>query len=1217
MMMKRRKGTIQRQRINPNLLNPKFKIDERSFEDLLAYIVAYLEKINFFTTENVIDGNWKELVEQDPVIYIIGIIKQPIENLHIEDEEKLSVTMIYDLLEWYAKIEKWYHTLLYFKEGFLADKISNVLLDVLHEKKEILQDVLEKINKEKNTNDNIVNLLKKYASTTNNKDEFDLSEINHTFRKMVLYIQNFTSEYLKRAIFSENNHMPNNAMYITFSLLFKKVQDQINQIGQRHLDFYYKDVLQQVPSKGIATQTVVYFQLHTKSKEILIPEKTALTAGKLFDSKKDILFETTKPLLASPIEISTLQTLYFNKSPFIKIGTNFPTISNIIKNNLICNKISAKNIANKSLFGADEDSIIDSGISSKITTDVGFMIGSQVLFLEEGQREIRITFTLEKESSKNTFWKLLDEIVLNKKLPLDVIFNTVFEDAFVISYTTSVNWETINSYSVKFNREANTFSLHFIVENTAPPISVLASDKKYDWPMIKVVLDEYAPVYVYSFLKDLKLEKATIDVNVTDIKNLSVYNNIGKMPLTKVFNLFGSAAKIGDYLLVGKSELFKKELSNVNINIEWEVVPLDYGGFETYYKGYSEKFTNTSFRVDVTGLSNGYWLPTEEDKKENISLFDTISVVTEEGYNSEIISKNKTIKLSNLDKYQLPKNYTLQDPVPYNIHTNSGFLKLTLIAPNNAFGKEVYQQNYINTATYNAKNNESLPLPNKAFIPKVKRLTLDYIASDAIYFNNNFNDITDEITGNYIHLTPFGREKTVDNSKVSKNTIISNFDGEGYLYLKLDKIEEESTVSLFFDLNNNTSQYSKASNNIIFEYLKIDVWGTLPKKNIISDGTDQLSKSGIIEILIPNNVLSVGNQEFSLRFVAKKEAYKYPIINGIHPNAVIASCTSNDENVIGKKVAAESIIKVVNKITAIKKVVQPTASFGGKIPTTPELFYTEVSERLRHKDRALTVWDYEHLILQYFHEIIAVKCTNLNQFFKPQAGKITLIVLSNKWKHYKHHYFNGNELDAIHQFIKKKSNSFIKIKVINPTVEWLLVTCIVEFEAKDQGGYYLNALNTELCEYLCPITHEDSTAVQGIGTTIVPRMLKSYLENLSYIESIKKLEIEHIIKKGLDDFSVKIYEENEEINPTKPWSILVPKNKHNIYSSAILEDETIAEIESQNLQIGVDYIVAGDYEDEKEIIASINQTEEVIAENTVILKKSKSDTVLTFKINNH
>src|SRR5690606_13311893 len=81
-----------------------------------------------------------------------------------------------------------------------------------------------------------------------------------------------------------------------------------------------------------------------------------------------------------------------------------------------------------------------------------------------------------------------------------------------------------------------------------------------------------------------------------------------------------------------------------------------------------------------------------------------------------------------------------------------------------------------------------------------------------------------------------------------------------------------------------------------------------------------------------------------------------------------------------------------------KSVQQPYPSFGGKPPESDNEFNTRVSERLRHKDRALTIWDFEHLVLQEFPKLHKAKC--LNHTYAKDAvidelspGNITLSVI--------------------------------------------------------------------------------------------------------------------------------------------------------------------------------------------------------------------------------
>ncbi len=1202
------------------MLNPKFKIDGRSFEDLLGYIISYLEHINFYSVNNTIDGNWKALVENDPVIYMVEIIKEPVHTLVSLDK---PLDTMNNLLEWYTKIEGWYYNLMRLKEDVLVNKIGNIIFDVLRYRKKDILDYIESIKQGKPITNEFSKSIKLSVTSSKNdtKKGINLDHIVITFKELILHIQDFTKNYLKTYVFEKNSHAPNNAMYITFAFLCNKVQAQLNTLTQRHLDFYYKDILQQTLRKGTPTQAIICFNVAPNVKNKLIPKGEQFTAGKLFESKKDIVFETDRSVVASPIVLETLQTLYFNKNPFIKIGTDDIIISNIIKNSLVNKGKKVEGSENWSLFGANKNTLINSGITQKTITDIGFMIGSPVFFLEEGKREITITFNLEEKSSKSVFWNLINQIVVNEKLPLDVVFNMVFENTFIISYTSTKAWETISSYNLLLDETTNDFSISFILENTAAPLTNLVTEENNSvWPMVRVLFDEYAPIYAYSFFKAVRLESITIDVNVSEVKNLSLYNNLGKIPLTKTFDLFGPLPSVGDYLMIGKSELFKKELTSLDIHIDWDTIPED---FETYYKDYDEVFTNDSFKIEITALSNGYWFPKEGHPTEKLNLFATQSFVTPEGYDSITLSKDRMIPIDDFEPYKLSRDYKLQDPIKYDIHTQNGLLKLTLSNPQDAFGHKVYLENYKKIVTHNAKKKADLPLPNKPFVPKVKEVTLDYTAKDIIYFDNStFNDNSSgKIRGDYMHVTPSGIHKIVDSTQVLLNTMVTDYKGEGYIYIELSGVQPNSSITLFFDLLNNNPLDTVKNKNIIYQYKRSDDWMILTEKHIVSDGTNQLTKSGIIELQLPSYAGAYTDNTCELRFVSLQDAYVYPVIKGIYPNAVIATCTSEADTVIGKRIEAQRIIKPVIKIPQLKQVLQPAASYGGETPATSELFYTEVSERLRHKDRAVTLWDYEHLILQYFQQVIAVKCTNLDEKFWPLPGKVTVVVLSSKWTNQEHHYFNTTELEKMTQFLKKKANSFIRVKVQNPVIEWLLVNCVVEFQADDDRGYYMTELNTVINDYLSPLSNTRTTNSKGIGATVVPIMLMSHIENLPYVKSVKKLDIEHIVEHSFNNFTMNIHEKNEMIRPTKPWSILVPKLDHNIFLPDILEKGEFRDQEMQDLQIGVDFIIIGGDKLEKQREEESSQVEteagekheEFKKENTMI-PKPKLNTILTFKM---
>src|SRR5690606_13831713 len=91
---------------------------------------------------------------------------------------------------------------------------------------------------------------------------------------------------------------------------------------------------------------------------------------------------------------------------------------------------------------------------------------------------------------------------------------------------------------------------------------------------------------------------------------------------------------------------------------------------------------------------------------------------------------------------------------------------------------------------------------------------------------------------------------------------------------------------------------------------------------------------------------------------------------------------------------AGSISKLIMRVPQIKGVSQPFSSFGGLHEEADTAYYRRVSERLRHKNRAITLWDYEHLILQAYPEVYKIKClnhTSATSFVSP--GDVLLVVV--------------------------------------------------------------------------------------------------------------------------------------------------------------------------------------------------------------------------------
>ena len=160
-------------------------------------------------------------------------------------------------------------------------------------------------------------------------------------------------------------------------------------------------------------------------------------------------------------------------------------------------------------------------------------------------------------------------------------------------------------------------------------------------------------------------------------------------------------------------------------------------------------------------------------------------------------------------------------------------------------------------------------------------------------------------------------------------------------------------------------------------------------------------------------------------------------------------------------------------------------------------------------------------------------------------------------------------------YLNSISSSFINIAVINPIIEYLLVNCKVVFQKLDVGLNYHQKLNEDISEHLSPISRMDSNN-GGIGGTIMPSTLANYVENLSYIERLEKLNIEHIIRNKMNDYTLGVHEKEELIKAQSPWSILAPVKEHrvvvkeDIKALKVLKD---LEVGIGTVDVGVDFIL--------------------------------------------
>jgi hypothetical protein len=265
------------------------------------------------------------------------------------------------------------------------------------------------------------------------------------------------------------------------------------------------------------------------------------------------------------------------------------------------------------------------------------------------------------------------------------------------------------------------------------------------------------------------------------------------------------------------------------------------------------------------------------------------------------------------------------------------------------------------------------------------------------------------------------------------------------------------------------------------------------------------------------------------------------MVHGIHAQVAEAAFVNNDNDTshLINGLPAGTIAKLVERLSQVKSVQQPYATFGGKPEESDALYYRRVSERLRHKNRAITLWDYEHLVLQEFPQVYKVKCLNHTldkEYVSP--GCVTLIVIPdtiNKtiYDIYQPRLSKG-KLNKIREYLSELNSMHVTLDVANPDYEEVKIELAVKFYAGYDNNTYKKQLNEDLIRFLSPWAFEESREIK-FGVILYRSSLIHYIEKLNYVDYIEDVRI----FKGKEL-------QSRNCLPSTPRSILVSAKVHEV-----------------------------------------------------------------------
>ncbi len=1055
------------------------------------------------------------------------------------------------------------------------------------------------------------------------------------FSNSISYLKTTAAMLLQQSLES-GQHDPAIGLFMVFLKLYEKAQFRLNRFTSRHLDFYYEQVLR-VGNRGqVPENHFLLFETRAGSNRVRIEKNTEFSAGK--DTElNEIIYHADEALLVSDARIESLATLYLQHDNLISPEFELDAITRIKSNRPQLPRADTETDELReqalpwSLFGAEQ-----AGVETGTSTDArfGFSIASPIFLLEQGVRKIDIRLELEPveeielatqvsnllqcESGQEfrlQFGKLFAryllsfkgcltsgskseilgkaESLLPKHLSREIesllgqdwqgLFYKLFKKIFCLKLTTENGWLEVCDYILlpysEDVRESRAglrilLSLGQEVEPITPyETDVHGGELATRLPVLQCVINPLTNFYPYSVLQNLLITSLQIDVDVSGVRNLQAYNHHGQLDPSMPFQPFGPLPRSHSYFVFGSYEIASKRLHALRINFNWAELPTDPGGFDEFYQGYETRYGNNSFRGRFSVLADGRWMPDDPAAMGSFKLFETEAA-------SSRVAPAKVVDIGKLDYYQPLDGGLSESDFKFDLKAMRGFFRLSLAAPESAFGHGEYTQLLATILTANARRKKQQPIPNPPYTPTLNGISLAYKASTTIYpalQSDGANGLSESI----IHMHPFGVETVFPAVSDRPCFLMPEYAHAGNLFIGLSGSDVSGSLSLLFQLAQDTARAAAEAVSLDWFYLAANSWKKLPAEHLLSDTTHGLLTSGIIILNLPPDI-SRGNtvmpaDYFWLRISTRQAAGAFSACYSIQPHALKVS----------KKIGASNAPEQASKqapdwvpvlaLPGIGNIKQAGKAFGGRAREHAGERKVRVAERLRHKNRAVLPRDYEQLILERFPEIHKVKCfSNISSeedAIKP--GQVLIVVVPNNETDVSiacaHTMINFQRLKRIRDYVNNLSSEFVSIEVRNPLYEQVQVRCTVKFVDVISEGVNIKRLNDQISDYICPWK---SIGYQArFGWSIRQQDIESYIRSLDYVEYVTNFSMLHITVDNDADYRLfdtaggGQYHE-DVIRPRYPWSLALPAERHFI--------ETIPTARSIDAEItGVDELAVG------------------------------------------
>jgi len=688
-------------------------------------------------------------------------------------------------------------------------------------------------------------------------------------------------------------------------------------------------------------------------------------------------------------------------------------------------------------------------------------------------------------------------------------------------------------------------------------------------PEVVHQLNEQTDMSVFDCLIDLVIQKIGLTVSVTGLQNIILQNDQSTLNPKKPFEPFGFEPDVRDGLYFTNEEIAQKAITNLQVHPEWINQPDD---FAAHYDNY--------WKVEQDTLT-----PKDEDKKIKTNLDFTTDIFLYHNFNElpvkdqlPLFPEGEIIKIDNIPAllqqtrpgYEY-KSIEIPDTDQTEVTDWQRYFKLELNGID--FQHTLYNDLFVKQALTTTEGIKELKV-SAPYQPKLKSLKLSYTAEANIVLEERTTNDDQHV----FHIHPFGyRAQQID----AGITLLPQYQDNGSLFIGVSQCVPPQVMNILFQLAEGTADADIRKPTVTWSYLKNNEWITMDSSTIISDTTNGLLNSGIVRIRMPEDATTGGtmlsDQLHWFKISVAKDIQGITDTIAIKTQAVQAVLISDQVAAthFTSPLKEESITESQEFIPQIKSVSQPFTSSQGKPVEKGSSFNQRISQRLRHKNRALTMWDYEHLVLDAFPEIYKVKCLPAIK----ELGKVTITVVPDIRKSLPFHPFGpkvaANTLAKIQKFLDKRAPDVVEMSVRNPTYLQVVTRCTIKFNSGLDAIFYKAKLIEEIKRFLSPWAFDDAQNIH-LGGTLDAGVLVNFIAERSYVDFVANLKLfQSTSGENFTDVMSLPHQKNAVI-PNEPNMVIVSAANHFID----IADENNYDEDAQK---GINHmIVETDFEVEKD-----------------------------------